>query len=396
MKSGRNQASNPKTGLQERMMAGNNNSMKVWCWVHKWTSLVCTLFLLMLCLTGLPLVFHDEIEAMGADGDARVAATAADKLITLDQVIVRALQEKPGDVPLYMSFDEDQPVVNITTGPTADAAENQMSFFPVDRRIGELVEGEEEGGVMDFILQLHTDMLLGLPGMLLLGFMGFLFFLSVLSGIIIYRPFMRKLEFGTVRYGKATRTKWLDYHNLLGIVTLAWAIVVGLTGTINTLSEPITAIWRVDVLESMTAGETGAVAPFVPGTAGPAVDAALKAAPGMRPQFVAFPGVAFSSRDHLAVFLQGATPLNKKLLTPVLVDARDGKVDAIAPMPWYMKGLLLSQPLHFGDYGGLPMKFLWALLDIITIIILGSGVYLWLGKKITPPSSYFHPQAATA
>ncbi len=367
-------------------MAGNNNSMKAWCWVHKWTSLICTLFLLMLCLTGLPLVFHDEIEAMGAEGHAPVAATASDKLITLDQVIARALQEKPGDVPLYMSFDEDQPVVNITTGPAADAAENQMSFFPIDRRTGELVTGDEEGGVMDFILQLHTDIFLGLPGMLLLGFMGFLFFLSVLSGIVIYSPFMRKLEFGTVRYGKTTRTKWLDYHNLLGIVTLAWAMVVGVTGTINTLSEPITAIWRADVLESMTAGETGAIAPFVSGTAGPAVDAAVKAAPGMRPQFVAFPGVAFSSRDHLAVFLQGATPLNKKLLTPVLVDARDGKVDAIAPMPWYMKGLLLSQPLHFGDYGGLPMKFLWALLDIITIIILGSGVYLWLGKKMTVPS----------
>lgn len=375
-------------------MAANNSSMKIWCWVHKWTSLVCTLFLLMLCLTGLPLVFHDEIEALSADGKTPVAVTSSDKLITLDLVIARALKEKPGDVPLYMSFDEDQPVVNITTGPTADAAENEMSFFPIDRRTGELVAGEDEGGVMDFILQLHTDMFLGLPGMLLLGFMGFLFFLSVLSGIIVYSPFMRKLEFGTVRYRKATRTKWLDYHNLLGIVTLAWAIVVGLTGTINTLSDPITAIWRADVLESMTAGETGAVATFVSGTAGPAVDAAIKAAPGMRPQFVAFPGVAFSSRDHMAVFLQGATPLNKKLLTPVLIDARDGKVDAIAPMPWYMKGLLLSQPLHFGDYGGLPMKLLWALLDIVTIIILGSGVYLWMAKKML--TSSMRPLGAVA
>lgn len=378
-------------------MAENNKTMKAWCWVHKWTSLVSTLFLLMLCITGLPLVFHDEIEAMGTkSSDAPVAVTASDKLITLDQVIARALKERPGDVPLYMSFNEDQPVVNITTGPAADAAENQMSFFPIDRRTGDLVKGGEEGGVMDFILQLHTDIFLGLPGMLLLGFMGLLFFLSVLSGIIIYRPFMRKLEFGTVRYGKATRTKWLDYHNLLGIVTLAWAMVVGVTGTINTLSEPITAIWRADVLENMTAGETGAVAPFKAGTAGPAVDAALAAAPGMRPQFVAFPGVAFSSRDHLAIFLQGATPLNKKLLTPVLVDAGNGKVDAIAPMPWYMKGLLLSQPLHFGDYGGLPMKILWALLDIITIIILASGIYLWIAKKRTAPSPRHAAQVAAA
>ena len=46
-------------------------------------------------------------------------------------------------------------------------------------------------------------------------------------------------------------------------------------------------------------------------------------------------------------------------------------------MPWYMTALLLSQPLHFGDYGGLPLKILWALLDIIAIIVLVSGLQLW-------------------
>ena len=49
-------------------------------------------------------------------------------------------------------------------------------------------------------------------------------------------------------------------------------------------------------------------------------------------------------------------------------------------MPWYAKAVLLSQPLHFGDYGGLPLKLIWALLDILTIIVLGSGLYLWAAK----------------
>ena len=29
-------------------------------------------------------------------------------------------------------------------------------------------------------------------------------------------------------------------------------------------------------------------------------------------------------------------------------------------MPWYVKALKLSQPLHFGDYGGMPLKIIWA------------------------------------
>ena len=41
----------------------------------------------------------------------------------------------------------------------------------------------------------------------------------------------------------------------------------------------------------------------------------------------------------------------------------------------------LSRPLHFGDYGGLPLKIIWALLDLAAILVLASGVYLWLGKR---------------
>jgi uncharacterized iron-regulated membrane protein len=47
-----------------------------------------------------------------------------------------------------------------------------------------------------------------------------------------------------------------------------------------------------------------------------------------------------------------------------------------------VKTLFVSQPLHFGDYGGLPLKIVWALLDILSIVILGSGVYLWVKKYV--------------
>ncbi|MCC2673939.1 MAG: hypothetical protein K0R58_886, partial [Ramlibacter sp.] len=36
-------------------------AIRTWTWLHKWSSLVCTVFMLLLCLTGLPLIFHHEI-----------------------------------------------------------------------------------------------------------------------------------------------------------------------------------------------------------------------------------------------------------------------------------------------------------------------------------------------
>jgi hypothetical protein len=42
----------------------NARHIKAWGRVHRWSSVACTAFLLVLCLTGLPLIFHDEIDGL--------------------------------------------------------------------------------------------------------------------------------------------------------------------------------------------------------------------------------------------------------------------------------------------------------------------------------------------
>ena len=359
-------------------------TVRAWSFVHKWTSLVCTAFMLMLCLTGLPLIFHHEIDdLLGAHGTWTAPADGA-PLTSLDKVLATSLAARPGEVPIFMSFDEDRPVVNVTTGPSADAPDARMHFASFDWTSAAPLPPHPEGGVMDVILQLHTDMFLGLPGMLFLGAMGLLLFAAVVSGVVLYAPFMKKLDFGALRLSRSARVKWLDYHNLLGVVTVAWLSVVGLTGVINTLSTPIIDYWQADQLAEMTAPYRGLPPARAEASIQAAVDAAKAARPGAWVQFVAFPGGAYSTEHHYAVFMQGGTPLTKHLLTPALIDARTGELTAIRSMPWYAQALLLSGPLHFGDYGGLPLKILWALLDIVTIVVLGSGVYLWLSRRRAP------------
>ncbi|MDO8411103.1 MAG: PepSY domain-containing protein [Phenylobacterium sp.] len=360
------------------------NTVRVWSVVHKWTSLISTAFMLMLCITGLPLIFHEEIdEALGTHG-VYEAPPLGTPTLSLDTMLANALAAREGEIPLYLSFDEDRPVVNFTTGPTPAATADEMHFAGFDWTSGSALPPFPEGGVMHFILHLHVDMFMGLPGMLFLGFMGLVAFAAIVSGVVLYAPFMRKLDFGVVRVSRSSRVKWLDYHNLMGVVTVAWLSVVTLTGTINTLSTPIIQLWQADQLSEMTAPYKGLPPARAEASIQEAVDTALAAAPGMRVQFVAFPGVAYSTEHHYAVFMQGATPLTKHLLTPALIDARTGELSAIRPMPWYAQALLLSGPLHFGDYGGLPLKILWALLDIATIIVLASGLYLWLSRRRAP------------
>ena len=356
--------------------------------VHRWTSLVCTVFLLMLCVTGLPLIFHDEIDAatghlLPADGPPSSGESPG--LRPLDVMLTQALARRPLDVPLFMAFDNERSLMTITTGPRVDSPAAAMTMQTVDRRTGRLAaqDGERAGGVVAFLLQLHTDLFLGLPGMLFLGAMGLLFVVAIASGVVLYAPFMRKLDFGTVRVARSRRTRWLDYHNLLGIVAFAWMTVVGLTGVVNALATPITRLWQANELAEMTRGYEGrpALPPARYGSLDRAMAAARARLPGMNPQFIAFPGGSFSSRHHYAVFFQGATPLTERVLTPVLIDAATGRITDVRRMPWYFVALSFSRPLHFGDYGGLPMKLLWAILDLFTIVVLGSGVYLWVRHR---------------
>ncbi|HAC58874.1 PepSY domain-containing protein [Parvibaculum sp.] len=374
----------------------SSGAVRAWYLVHKWTSLVCTLFLLMLCLTGLPLIFHEEIDYL-SEGERplpQVAEGAPEK--NLDDALQTALAQFPGEIPLFMSFDVEQPVVNVTTGPHPRATVEEMNFISIHRPTAEPVRTPDDEGVMHFLLQLHTDMFLGLGGELFLGFMGFLFFVAIVSGVVVYTPFMRKLRFGTVRLSRNNRAKWLDTHNLLGIVTLMWASVVGLTGVVNTLSTPLVDIWRANELAEMVAPYEGKPVPEQFSSLDAAVKTAMEAAPGMTPQFVAFPGVRFSSNHHYAVWLRGATPATEQLFTPALIDAETGELTDMRSMPWYMTVLRLSQPLHFGDYGGLPMKILWGLLDIASIVILGSGLYLWLARRSLPAPGSRHVPAGMA
>jgi uncharacterized iron-regulated membrane protein len=77
------------------------------------------------------------------------------------------------------------------------------------------------------------------------------------------------------------------------------------------------------------------------------------------------------------------------LFTPLLIDAETGQLTAAKELPWYLRTLEISRPLHFGDYGGAPLKIIWALFDAVLIVVLVSGLYLWLSRRRTPVEDEF-------
>ena len=356
-----------------------------WSWVHKWSSLVCTLFMLLLCVTGLPLIFHEEIDEILHEQVKPADVPAGTPKANLDQAVANGLARVPGQVIHFLVWDpHEENTLLLSVGKSIDADPSTNSFVRMDAHTAAFLDVPDFSRRFTYIMfKLHVDMFAGLPGKLFLGLMGILFCVAIVSGIAVYAPSMRKLQFGVYRRDRSRVVRWLDVHNLAGVVLIVWALVVGFTGVINTWADLVIKIWQYGQLAEMTASYRDK--PLVTNVS--SIEAAMRTAraaePDMKPSFVAYPGTLFSSKAHYAVFLRGDTPLTSRMLKPVLIDAETGKVTDSRDMPWYASTLLLSQPLHFGNYGGMPMKIIWAALDVLTIAVLVTGLYLWLRRRRT-------------
>ncbi|MEK7944078.1 PepSY-associated TM helix domain-containing protein [Pigmentiphaga sp. YJ18] len=349
--------------------------------VHKWSSLVSTFFLLILCVTGLPLIFHEEIEQYLSPHPTPQTQVAGAPKASVDAMVARARAARPGEQLVSVAFPQGQAAVVVDSVP-----EGAPPGAPPHRQAFDLHSGEptalllpDDIPVMTLLLDLHKSLFAGLPGTLFVGAMGLLLAVAVISGCIVYAPFMRKLPFGAVRRDRTRRIKWLDLHNVLGIASGAWVLTVGVTGFVNSLHDPIAGQVRVGFM-ALTASYRHAPPPEHPGSIDAAIAQVRRSAPDMALVSVWFPGTRFSTPHHYAVFTRGNTPITSRMLSAALIDAEDGRMIRVPDNPWYTNALFVSQPLHFGDYGGLPLKILWAVLDVITIFVLGSGLYLWLGR----------------
>ncbi|MDR7131453.1 putative iron-regulated membrane protein [Algoriphagus sp. 4150] len=359
-------------------------SAKRWFWWHKWSSLVCTLFLLLLCLTGLPLIFHHEIEELTEEKHPPSDHQIEGEGVSLDEIIRNGNQIYPDQVVRYVFWTEDEPgLVYLSLADSVNAPPDNYIILPMDESSGlQAKEPATAEGFMYIMLRLHVDLFAGIGGKLFMGLMGMLFVVSIISGVVLYGPIMKKYDFGMIRTHRSARLKWLDTHNFLGIVALVWTLVVGVTGVINTLSDVVLGLWQQGQLAEMTSAYVDAK-PLDPDTfysLDLAIKAAEDAAPDKKTALVAMPGTAFSSMHHYAVFLRGTTPLTSRLVMPALLDASTGELTDMRAMPWFVNVLFLSQPLHFGDYGGLTLKIIWAILDLVTILILVTGLYLWISR----------------
>jgi uncharacterized iron-regulated membrane protein len=174
-------------------------TIRLWCWVHKWTSLFCTGFLLVLCVSGLPLIFRDEIDHLLYGSTSAAAVPPGTPEADLDRLAAAAVARYPREVVQFILWDPDEPdVVALAMGDSATADPDRNIVVRFDAHTAAyLGTPDVTGRVTHVFLELHTELFAGGWGRLFLSVVGLSFVIAIISGTVLYAPAMRKLAFGT-------------------------------------------------------------------------------------------------------------------------------------------------------------------------------------------------------
>ncbi|MEM1436914.1 MAG: PepSY-associated TM helix domain-containing protein, partial [Pseudomonadota bacterium] len=296
----------------------SKRSLRRWLWVHEWTSLISTIFVLIACITGLPLVFHHELEALFASEQIQAATEER----SFDALIEAAEVAHPGHVAQMVLRQQTDPgATMIALGETIDAPLESALMARVANADGAVLDAAGVyDGVLGTITQIHVELLSGQFGMLFLGLMTLLLLVAIISGVVLYAPFMGNRAFATVRDGDVRR-RWFDLHNALGMVLALWLFVVSITGAINTIGSPLIQMWLMTGMQDAVA--TDMAEPIAPEAQQTSFQDAYNLAQQRMPDtdffFAMFPGNGYSSDRHYLIFNTGRDPLSSRLFKPVIV-----------------------------------------------------------------------------
>lgn len=351
--------------------------------VHRWCSVFVSLNFMVLSLTGLVLVFHEEIDAaLGVM--PKGTQVAEGELVSVGRAVDIARDATPGLTALYAFKQDESPGTLFVAFAEGSERTRSSKTVTVDRSHGGslLSKHDLDKAFTVTVLEIHAELFAGVPGRLVLGVIGLAIMTALGTGLLIYGPTMRRFSFGMLRRELSRRTLLADLHKLAGAAAFGWNFVVASTGTLLCFSGLLLQVYAASELSSM--GKPYAGDPTVTDVS--TVDAAILNAeasmPGRTWTTVALPGTDLSSPRHYSIFLRGGQGIEQHMFGLAMVDAKEPTKVTPKVAPWWIKAVLLSEPLHFGNYGGLPLKIVWSLFTVVTLGLSVSGVWVFfLGRK---------------
>ena len=352
--------------------------------LHAWAGLFGGLFLLVICVSGSVAVFRPEIERAadwrGVNFDVRPGAGAP---MSLGAAIGVARARHPsGDVvgAAYPappgSWQSHGPAYALTV--RVGRGSREVLVHPWTGEM--LADRARPRGWGDFVRQLHLRFYYGsFWGRWIVGVFGIVLVFSTVSGLVIYRKFNKGRWWPSVRWGRGRRIVWADLHKGVGLGSVAFNVMFGVTGAVLGLEglalrymakAPPPA--RLERVASLPAGRVDEFA-----------RRARELIPGAEPSFAA---LQHRTTGRVRVHVEhGWGDLVKERESYVefaaasgeVLKVRDARSHSAAARFYYA-----MEPLHFGRLGGaMWVKVVWAAIGLTGGFLSVSGYVIYFARR---------------
>jgi uncharacterized iron-regulated membrane protein len=340
--------------------------------VHRFAGLVSGLFILLMSLSGAVLVFHEELETLQypeiiADGNQPILPVDScyghlQKQYPHAQISDCQVAERPDRPFLFTIYDS-----SYKKGTEA----LRVYIHPQTGVI--LKTNGAKANILNWLVVLHNSFHLGKKGEWLLGFFALVFLISIVTGTILYRR-----NIGAVLSFKKRVFKKANLHQLIGVWALVFNLMIAITGS-----------WMQRYVFKKDFYIAGNYTPVL--KTSPvlfySLDSSVNKLKQKFPDFTAYViYFAQSKKGKMAIY--GSRSSNsfihsKKYADVIFLDstgqvARTAFVNDISSSARYD---IINSQVHFGKYGGWPVKLAYSLLGLTGGVLSITGFLLWVKRK---------------
>jgi uncharacterized iron-regulated membrane protein len=344
--------------------------------LHRWIGLSVGLLLIVQALTGMSLVFRDEVERL-IHPSLIVPVRAARPPVQALLDAVHAAHPKAKLSRAEFPKEPDQAVI------VKWASKEQRWLTAVDPYDGRIVaDGRDYSWPMEWLFNVHEQLLAGPVGEVIVGIEGLALIFMAVTGIVYWWPGRRRLKQGfRVKLDGSVDLRWRTLHRAVGAGVSVLLLLSAVTGVLMVWKDPLR-----DVLGTFTRVERRP-APKVlerPGATTIPVDRLIAQAQRTYGG-AALRQLRFSSGERVvAVFLDsGSRTIRPDGTTQAYYNAYDG-----TDLGHYVAGSLPASSefidwlytVHTGMWGGIVTKLILLLTGATLASMGASGLWLWYSR----------------
>lgn len=363
--------------------------------LHTWTGIIAGFGLFIAFYGGALSMFKQPIADWASPARTAPLLEGAGR----DALFARVVEATPGFQTIRVHLDGDARVPGSVVLPTGREETGPVQVASLDAD-GELqLQQRTPTPLAEWIDLVHrTGGIPGDPhlGIYVMGIISALYALALVSGVIVLLPTLAQ-DLLALRIGRNRKRMWLDAHNLLGVASLPFHLVMALSAMVFAFHHEVYELQDATIHRDSPVAEAAfaAVRPqpvdldaLLPPAA--LVERLREVSPEFTVTSIDYRGgePGADGRRAVTAIAQGHAPnrfLRGGTFGVAFLDAGSGRVIGDGFLPGHQRGwshaVAAFFALHFGNFGGAGIQWAYFLLGLIGAAVFYTGNLLWVESR---------------